>query len=240
MGASLKKLSLFLVLPLLFSSCDFFTKTSSTISRVPQSDESETYDKNEPGASLDSAAEIIQQNAQAFSHSVSKSASESIQKFNDNIPNDSNISKLCSLPREFANPVLYDQYCGNSCTPVNSTCEDHSDCCSHRCSNGVCQPGGGHFVPVNGRCQQPSDCETGLCSRHPVLPYKICYGSVVKGVCSFVNESCLDTDNCCSGRCFKNKCIGSPKYPANTGQSCYNDHDECASNQCNFITHRCR
>lgn len=231
MVINLKKLFIFILLPLAFSSCQFLTGATENGARNPQSEVE------------DHAEETLVVNAKN-SELIVKGAAEEVaqvvgakQVAPENL---SDIEKLCSLPREFTNPVLYDQYCGNSCKAVGNSCEDHSDCCSHRCSGGVCQAGGGFFVPITQRCTEPSQCETGLCSPHPAQPYKICYGSLAKGVCEFSGEPCIQADNCCSNRCYKNKCVGAPSFPNSVGKPCYTDNNECASNQCNFTTHKCR
>ncbi len=213
METKLKKLCALILLCISFSSCEFFKSASTIGARNPQSE-----DSNSDGPNVSEIANNIHEFAQKST----------------------NISKLCSLPREYTNPVLYDQYCGQSCGAVGNSCEEHSDCCSSRCTNGTCQAGGNHFVPIGKICSQPSDCETGLCDPHPVLPYKICYGSLSKGICEFITETCTQPDNCCSRSCYKNKCIGSAKYPAGYGQPCYLEHSECSSNNCNFTTNRCR
>lgn len=219
MDNNFKKMATVILLPLVLFSCDIFKNNQSQAVRTPQSDES---DSNNSSPIEQSVAEAVNTVASRYQSAAT------------------NISNLCSLPREFTNPVLYDQYCGRSCLPANNSCDEHSDCCSHRCTNGVCQVGGGHFVPIGERCRDYTECETGKCNPHPTEPYKICYGSLSRGICEFITETCIESDNCCSGSCFKNKCIGSEQYPASKGQSCYLEHRECASNQCNFLTNRCR
>lgn len=244
MGANLKKLSILILLPLIFSSCEFFIKESHVKGvRTPQSEgadpEQDPAPSNTPAS--DAKNNLINTVQEKNEWSQVRSAEEIIESSPVNSPErESNIAKLCSLPREFANPALYDKYCSFTCRAVDKRCEDHKDCCSHRCSGGICQPGSNHFVPVGERCHQSSDCETGLCQMDPNNSYKICYGSVSRGVCSFPTETCTQDDNCCSLKCYNNKCIGSPKNPVGALQPCYLDNNECASNQCDFGSHTCR
>lgn len=270
MAGNFKKLSMLILLPFVFSACEFSVKSSVKPVRMPQSVDPNTEPENENNAetTLNNSSdgtestgfEEIGQRVRSFvsrANEMSEGGSEIIQNGNntaatesqreilrgvkDGLGENSDRSAVCSLPREMIKPEVYDKYCGNGCLPPSQRCEDHADCCSHNCSGGVCQPGNGSFVPIGKRCQQATDCETGLCEPHPQQGFKICYGSLSRGICSFVSEPCLNADNCCSLRCSSSKkCIGSPKNPARTGQPCYNDHDECASNQCNFTTHRCR
>lgn len=250
MVTSLKKLFILILLPLVFSSCEFSVKSSTKEVRTPQSDES--FSDLETAQVTSSADLMTNKLADINKHTMTESernvkipqqmsAADIIQSSRENSPErQSLIDKLCSLPREFANPVLYDRYCHFTCLNVGNHCEEHNDCCSHNCSGGLCQAGNNQFVPIGEKCFEPSQCETGLCAAHPTRPYKICYGSLSRGICSFSEESCFQDDNCCSGRCYKNKCVGSPKYPNGAGQACYTDNNECASNQCVFISHKCR
>ena len=240
MVTKLKRLSILILLSLVFSSCEFLMKDSVKGVRTPQSDDSDPTPSNNktPSQGLLDAVVETERNMSATEQ---KSAEELIKNYNSNDPErQSNISKLCSLPREFANPALYDRYCHFTCLNVGNHCEEHRDCCSRSCSNGTCQAANGQFAAIGEKCSEPAECETGLCVAHPTLHHKICYGSLSRGVCSFSEESCFQDDNCCSGRCYKNKCVGSPKYPNGAGQTCYTDNNECASNQCVFLSHRCR
>lgn len=148
--------------------------------------------------------------------------------------------KVCNLPPEAINPQYFEKFCKkNICLLSGSDCKNHRDCCSQKCSNRRCLADKNNKIPINRACQSPYDCISNICQRPPNLTYKICLGSQYPNTCSLFRDISASDSNCCSLRRINNRCIGSPLAPAQLGQFCYANHDECSTHYCNLQTHRC-
>lgn len=153
---------------------------------------------------------------------------------------ESTYSKLCSMPREFVNPQVYDQYCRNrSCLRAGESCGNASSCCSKMCIKNRCATNNTHKLLPGEICRTDDECYTNNCSAAPGGSYKICYGDNATPYCSRVGQTCGENRHCCSSSCSENKCWGSRKDPAPIGYPCRGDNAECESRFCNLQRRRC-
>ncbi len=151
----------------------------------------------------------------------------------------STYQKICALPPQFIKPEIYRLYCRNrSCLRPGYSCTLSKSCCSGMCANSVCVASSEHQALPGEICENNSECFSNDCRPHPYKNSRICYGSTGE-FCSRVSDTCTDNTNCCSGNCFKNRCLGSQKDPAIVGSYCYADNSECESYYCNPQSHRC-
>lgn len=148
--------------------------------------------------------------------------------------------KLCSLPRQFIKPEIYERYCGNGiCLAYGNSCSLSKSCCSGMCIDKKCASSEKLKGFPGQRCQLHSDCYSNSCQTAGNSNYKVCIGNSDPSSCSNLREYCKEDSNCCSGVCHGNRCLGSAADPAGIGQYCFADHSECASRNCDLETHRC-
>lgn len=88
-----------------------------------------------------------------------------------------------------------------------------TNCRSGKTTGGICQASS-YFRGFAGmRCSSDTDCISNRCGFD-----KKCYAGNDSLSCKWVNETCSTFDNCCTGNCLNNRCVGRGSLNCNQGQ----------------------
>ncbi len=115
---------------------------------------------------------------------------------------------------------------GGAAPVIPEPCTINEDCCGYSegsaaCRSGLC------CVPTGVGCGSDYDCctDAGKCTQGQGADHKTCGGVV----CALKDEACLNSFQCCSGRCEQERCAEIPCPPE--GFQCEKDSD-CCDLQC--------